>query len=210
MKKCAKCKIKKTFNEFHKCKRNKDGVQCYCKDCDNFARRKNYYVNHEEEKGIRKNRYKKNKTRYNKQAVIYQRQKYNTNPGFNLRMRLSNRIREVLKTVNVTKRNRTVEYLGISIPEFKIHLEKQFYVNKKTGEMMGWENMGKWHIDHIIPCYSYDLTNLAAQKKCFNYKNLRPMWAEENLKKGNKIDWSPTEEPMDLIIDEAIKYDIKQ
>ena len=120
-------------------------------------------------------------------AIIYNKKKYRTNPGFNLRLRLSNRIRDALTTSNVTKRNRTVDYLGISIPEFKNHLEKQFYVNKKTGEMMGWNNMSKWHIDHIIPCYSYDLTNPDAQKKCFHYTNLRPMWAEENLKKGSKF-----------------------
>jgi hypothetical protein len=187
MKECHKCKIEKPFNEFHKCKRHKDGCQYYCKICDNALRKKNYYINHEEEKDIRKNRYIKNKIRYNKQSAKYQRQKYKTNPGYNIRMRLSSRIRDALRYVNVTKRNRTVDYLGIDIPEFKIHLEKQFYVNSKTGEMMSWKNMPKWHIDHIIPCYSYDLTNVDAQKQCFNYKNLRPMWAEENLKKGNKF-----------------------
>jgi len=187
MKKCSKCKIEKPFSEFSKCKKSKDGLQGYCKICDNSVRQKNYYINHEEEKDIRKNRYIKNKTKYNKQSVKYQKQKYKTNPGFNIRMRLSNRIRESLKSVNTTKRNKTIDYLGISIFEFKNHLEKQFYINSKTGEMMSWNNMGKWHIDHIIPCFSYDLTNVNAQKKCFHYTNLRPMWAEENLKKGSKF-----------------------
>jgi hypothetical protein len=61
MKKCAKCKIKKPFDEFHKCKRNKDGFQYYCKDCDNTCKKKNYYINHEEEKGKRNSYYKNNK-----------------------------------------------------------------------------------------------------------------------------------------------------
>jgi hypothetical protein len=93
----------------------------------------------------------------------------------------------MLKNVNATKKNRTIEYLGISIPEFRKHMEKQFYINPKTNEMMNWENVGKWHIDHIIPCASYNLTDIKAQKKCFHYTNLRPLWAEENLKKGAKF-----------------------
>ncbi len=63
------------------------------------------------------------------------------------------------------------------------HLEKQF----KEG--MTWENHGLygWHIDHIIPCASFDLTDLEQQKKCFHYTNLQPLWAKENLIKGVKI-----------------------
>lgn len=187
MKKCAVCKIEKPFSEFSKAKKHKDGLHYYCKDCDNSIRKKNYYANHENERNKRKEQYIKNKKRYNQLAVKYQRIKYKTDPGFNIRMRLSSRIREVLKSSYTTKKNKTVDYLGISIPEFKIHIEKQFYINKKTGEMMNWNNMSKWHLDHIIPCYSYDLTKVEAQKKCFHYTNLRPMWAEENLKKGNKF-----------------------
>ena len=50
---------------------------------------------------------------------------------------------------------------------------------------MTWENHGKWHIDHIIP-----LATAKTEKqvlKLNNYKNLRPLWAEDNLKKKAKI-----------------------
>ena len=30
---------------------------------------------------------------------------------------------------------------------------------------------------------SFDLSKPSEQKKCFNYTNLQPLWAEENLKK---------------------------
>ena len=53
---------------------------------------------------------------------------------------------------------------------------------------MSWDNYGDWHIDHIIPCAAFDLTDIEQQKKCFNYKNLQPLWAEENLK---KLDFLP-------------------
>jgi hypothetical protein len=65
--------------------------------------------------------------------------------------------------------------------ELKNYLEKQFTCG------MNWENMGEWHIDHIIPCSSFDLTNIEQQMKCFHYSNLQPLWAKDNLSKSNKI-----------------------
>jgi len=52
---------------------------------------------------------------------------------------------------------------------------------------MSWNNHGEWHIDHIKPCTSFDLSKLSEQKKCFHYKNLQPLWAKDNLSKGAKI-----------------------
>ena len=49
------------------------------------------------------------------------------------------------------------------------------------------DNYGEWEIDHIIPISSFDLTKKENQILCFNYKNLQPLWAEDNLKKSNKI-----------------------
>jgi len=52
---------------------------------------------------------------------------------------------------------------------------------------MSFSNYGKWHIDHIIPCARFDLRKPNEQKKCFNYKNLQPLWAFDNLSKNDKI-----------------------
>ncbi len=75
---------------------------------------------------------------------------------------------------------RTMELTGCSAEYLKKYLETKF----KKG--MTWENHGRkgWHIDHIKPCASFDLSNLRQQKKCFHYKNLQPLWAEENLRKN--------------------------
>ena len=51
---------------------------------------------------------------------------------------------------------------------------------------MSWDNYGDWHVDHIRPCASFDLTNEDEQRICFHYKNLQPLWGPDNLEKGAK------------------------
>ena len=51
---------------------------------------------------------------------------------------------------------------------------------------MSWDNYGEWHIDHIRPMASFNLQEQEEQLKCCHYTNLQPLWAEENLRKGNK------------------------
>jgi hypothetical protein len=71
--------------------------------------------------------------------------------------------------------------LGCSIEQLKQHLEKQF----QSG--MSWQNYGKWHVDHIKPCASFDLNNSTEQEVCFHYTNLQPLWAKDNLRKSDNI-----------------------
>ena len=74
-----------------------------------------------------------------------------------------------------------MKLVGCSIDQLKQHLEFQF----KPG--MTWNNYGKWHVDHKKPCASFDLSKPSEQRKCFNWKNLQPLWAEENLSKGARL-----------------------
>lgn len=117
---------------------------------------------------------------YNDRAKY--RQKNDVN--YALRRNISSRIRSALKNNGCKKNNRTIELLGCTIEKAREHLEKQFRIG------MTWDNHGEWHIDHIKPCASFDLTDQEQQKECFNYKNLQPLWAKENLSKGSNPNWS--------------------
>jgi len=63
------------------------------------------------------------------------------------------------------------------------------YLNKNAPVGITVEDIGqyKYHIDHIIPLSSFDLTKEEEQLKAFNYKNTQPLWAIDNLRKGAKI-----------------------
>jgi hypothetical protein len=73
--------------------------------------------------------------------------------------------------------------LGCSFEFFKGYLEAQFKVG------MTWDNHGVngWHIDHIYPCSAFDLSKPEEQMKCFHYSNMQPLWANENILKGDKV-----------------------
>jgi hypothetical protein len=81
------------------------------------------------------------------------------------------------------KAARSIKLLGCTIPELKTYLESKFLPG------MTWENHGLhgWHIDHIKPLSSFDLTKPKEQEKAFHYTNLQPLWAKDNLSKGNKV-----------------------
>jgi hypothetical protein len=123
---------------------------------------------------------KKNRDKFNLYGKNH-RIKNNPNPVFKVWNNTRKRIREYLKLNNITKSNKTFDIVGCS-PEFlKEHLEQQFI------EGMSWDNHGLygWHIDHIIPLSSAK-TEEEIYKLC-HYTNLQPLWAEDNLRKSNKI-----------------------
>tara|TARA_B100001094_G_scaffold125669_1_gene121754 strand:- start:4629 stop:5054 length:426 start_codon:yes stop_codon:yes gene_type:complete len=104
-------------------------------------------------------------------------------PKYAMLCRLRRRLRSALSRKGIIKTNTTMELCGCTLEELKAHLEQQFVEN------MNWDNRSEWHIDHIRPCASFDLTDIEQQKQCFHYSNLQPLWAHENLKKSDK--WSP-------------------
>lgn len=111
-----------------------------------------------------------------RKAMRKQRERADVRILQNLRRRIHAAIR------GNTKSARTVELLGCPVVRLKAHLESLF----KPG--ITWENYGPvWHIDHIKPCASFDLTNPEQQRICFHWSNLQPLFAAENMRKGAKL-----------------------
>jgi len=78
-------------------------------------------------------------------------------------------------------------HFNFTIDEFRERFEFLFTKGMK------WENMGLWHIDHIKPKASFNQEQLADPtsedfKKCWALNNLQPLWAVDNISKGNKWD----------------------
>lgn len=202
MKICTKCGKEKNINEFPKNSRSKDGFNCVCKICVNEINKKYRKDNHEKVKEARKAHYQANiekmrlekikyndKTKEKKKAydLIYRElnkdkiKKYKKdwelankdNPINKIKKNLRRRINHVLK--NNKKSNTTFELIGCTPEFFKDYIASLF----KDG--MSWDNYGEWHIDHITPCFTFDLSKPEEQNKCFHYSNQRPLWAKENL-----------------------------
>jgi hypothetical protein len=139
---------------------------------------KKYVLIHKEEIKAYKKEYQKTLSKDQKDKKLqkyYERLK--TDVNFRIKCYLRNRIYYAIK--NNSKFKSTLHLLGCSIEELKNHLSSKFT------EGMNWNNYGKWHIDHIKPCASFDLSKPEEQFKCFHYTNLQPLWAKENLSKGS-------------------------
>lgn len=108
-----------------------------------------------------------------------------SDPQYRALMTCKRRMWILFKSAGVKKTLRSAELLGIDKAGLFRHIESLFLPG------MNWNNRGRdrgcWHIDHKIPCASFDMTDPVQAKACWNYKNLQPMWAEDNWRKGDKI-----------------------
>lgn len=95
-----------------------------------------------------------------------------------------NRLRSrVSQMLSGKKDRKTLEMLGCSVAQFIAYIEAKFLPG------MTWENRNEWHLDHIRPCKSFDLTNPLDRDICFHYTNYQPLWAIDNLRKHARLDY---------------------
>ena len=118
---------------------------------------------------------------WKRDAAAVARWKYHKNPKYMLYQRLKRWMHKHLG--NGLPSRKWSGVLGYTVDELKQHLERQFLKG------MGWHNKGEWHIDHIRPVASYNFTSIDDPefKDCFGLHNLRPVWAKDNLSKGDKV-----------------------
>ena len=172
MKICSKCKLRKDSSDFYKKSGTKSGLTSQCKDCINVYNRQ--YVENNREFVLQSKRdwKQKNKKRYNEYCRGRRRNDVNYKLTCNLRTRLAQAI------INNQKAGSAIKDLGCSVRRLKRHLESKF----RDG--MTWENYGTlWHIDHIKPLCSFDLTQYDQLQEACHFSNLQPLLSKENYDK---------------------------
>lgn len=196
MKTCSTCGIEKLESEFSPDGKHSGKLRNSCKTCNCAATKRAYAKNPERVKSRSRRRHADHREDDNKKALVryynnreaniarhvaYKKRRYAEESGYRIGVGLSNRINKVLRGVGGVKSARTLELLGCPVVWLEAHLESLF----QSG--MTWENYGPmWHVDHIKPCAAFDLTDPEQQKICFHWTNLQPLFAIENLQKGDK------------------------
>lgn len=167
-KKCNKCNNIKLITEFYKDKSKKDGHETICKTCI-LAKKKIYY--------------QENKDKRHE----YERKRYHENEEVRIKKLLRRRFSMALTSKGVKKCKSIIELSGCELDFLKNWIEYQYKILTKK-EIIDWKDFKEnYHMDHIIPCDSFDLSNIEEQKKCFYWKNIQILTKEDNLKKSNLI-----------------------
>lgn len=193
MRKCSKCFIEKEQHEFKKDSRCPTGYTGVCKKCHKAldkiyptsalklkASRRRYYEKNKESRNALAAQYKKENPEWiRKWRNEYQRNRRNSDPLFKASQNMRIAIRRAFKSGKLPNRIASKNLLGCSYEELVAHIQSKF----KDG--MSWINIGSWQIDHIIPLSS--AKNMDELHVLFNYKNIQPLWPEENIKKGSKL-----------------------
>lgn len=214
-KKCRICNEIKELTEFHKKKNTPDGHRHECKECVKDIQKKYKEAPDfkEKRKEYDKKRYDENREQIlerkkdyhieNKKDILKQKAEYRKeNQDKIIKWRENNKERNVigqanyrkskphvvawrsvlystLKRLDTAKAGYTIDMLGYSATDLKNHLESQFT------EGMTWENHGDWHIDHRVPVTAF--TSDADIKEVCALSNLQPLWAFDNMSKGNRV-----------------------
>jgi len=187
LKRCTNCARILHFDQFYSAKLGLGGLRAKCKPCLteqslDWARRNPDRVSaiRTTDRARQNNRARKQR---NRAATLEAQRRANAKrrarPAERIRDRISCQIRRAL---GGTKGGSFVNFVDWTVTELRTHLERQFTRG------MSWENMGEWHIDHIVPLSSFTITGPddPELRRAWALPNLRPLWGRENESKGAK------------------------
>lgn len=177
-------KIRKKLSDALYAKRKSMEISAYQRDYrqKNSAKAKEYFEEYSKknrEKLLRQKREYFQRPEVKERVNKYQKSRRKSDPKY----RLFSAFRSAVSGM-VSGKIGATRHLPYTAEELCRHLERQFVKG------MSWENYGDWHVDHITPCASF---NISGDPKCNEFQacwaltNLRPMWASENMSKQDKI-----------------------
>lgn len=115
--------------------------------------------------------------RVSKHQRVYKNKRYQEDSEYRIRDNLRCRLGDAFRQQRIKKSEKTFDLTSCTFRKLIEHLESKFLPG------MSIENYGKWQIDHIIPCASFDLKCPLQQKLCFGFWNLQPLWVEDHKEK---------------------------
>jgi hypothetical protein len=201
LKLCCKCREEKLITEFYVSRkgRNLHGVQSKCKSCIKLYNREYRIKNpdkiktwkaldvsrHYDKRYAKKEEWRKNNPDRCKISTSKSHKRHKKEmTNYYISKILRHRFWLALRGQNTRKHESAISLLGCSIEQARDYIASGFH------DGMSWDNYGKWEIDHIKPCASFDLKEHSQQKICFHHSNLQPLWMSENRSKGKRYDKS--------------------
>lgn len=185
---CCSCKQVKNLELFNRNSHCKFGRQYSCAECERArkknARLANIGLAREKEAARQRRRVEKGRSRVNALRSKNHAIRIRQDPKYALSKRVRSLIRLSLSNRAISKGGKKFrELLGLDVAELALHIEKQFSAG------MSWDNMNMWHVDHIVPLSSFDIKEAGDSefRRAWALANLRPLWADENRRKGNKM-----------------------
>lgn len=195
-KRCKKCDMEKLPSDYYSDPRVKSGARSICKLCCNEDNRERwaknaqkYKISNRKWRIKNKDKIEKRQREWVKNNIDHYRQYHRerkkiarSTKDIILNQRMAANINHALK--GKKNRRKWENIVGYDLRQLKEHLESKF----TNG--MNWDNIGKWHIDHIIPksVFNFEDVSDIDFKKCWALNNLQPMWAFDNISKKDKLD----------------------
>lgn len=180
---CSKCELPKprTVEFFPSDARKRDGLRAECRECFSAPRRERYWRMREQMlaqaatwRAANPDYDPKSAKPYIVEDREHVRAVERANPARVAMERMRKRLQKIIGKSGI----RTIGFIGCSSAHLRQHLEAQFLPG------MSWDNRPDWHIDHIRPLSSFDLSDPEQFKAASHYTNLQPLWAIDNLRKG--------------------------
>jgi hypothetical protein len=164
------------------------GCRAYASQAKRRSDNQEWRLRNPEKRAAQNKRYKE---RHRKKVRAYKRGYDNKTRRGDYRVKLisivRSRVANALKVVRdrgrVPASRGAWRFVGCTLGELVAHLESQF------AEGMSWSNFGRggWHVDHMFPVAKADLTDNAQLLAAFNWRNCRPAWETENLRKSARV-----------------------
>jgi hypothetical protein len=170
----------KSLSDFGKSKKTKDGYRYWCKKCMSAHGIKWAQQNVEKVHEYNQRWYGANPEKVKADWQRKDKEKRSTPWG---RLILNTRTAISLSLRGNKNGAHWETLVGYNASQLRKHLEKQF------NNGMTWDNYGQWHVDHKIPitAFNFGFPKDIDFHRCWELKNLQPLWAFDNLSKHNRL-----------------------